>query len=211
MNSEMKIPRKSRELKRSRLRNAYRMNLETEYNSGKSVLQLIELKMYAELTRNRKCKKLGIKSLSDNKTGQGQVDSTTTTLTISALQTEFENASVDSEKPTVGYATRANYNRYYNLLQPQQRFTDDEMARGGFMNLMFNGVPMISDSHCPTNHLFFLNEKHLWLFYHPERNISAEPYQKPINQQVKVSRILWMGAYGSSNNRYHAKFSALAA
>jgi hypothetical protein len=78
-------------------------------------------------------------SQSTNSWWQGKVDSTSTTLTLSALQTQYENASVDSEKPTVGMATRANYNRYYNLLQPQQRFTDDTTARGGFQNLMFNG------------------------------------------------------------------------
>ena len=150
-------------------------------------------------------------SQSDNSWWRGQVDSTSTTLTIGAMNTVYENCSIDSEKPTVAVCTRTNYTRYYNLLQPQQRFTDSETARGGFQNLMFNGIPVISDSHCPANHLFFLNEKHLWLFHHPERNFSMEPYQKPLNQQVKVSRILWMGAFGSSNNRLHGKLSALTA
>lgn len=150
-------------------------------------------------------------SQSTNSWWQGQVDSTTTTLTISALNTVYENASIDSEKPTVAMATRTNYVRYYNLLQPMQRFTDSETARGGFNNLLFNGIPFISDSHCPANHVFFLNENHLWLCYHPERNFSSEPFQKPLNQQVKVSRILWMGAFGSSNNRLHGKLSGLTA
>jgi len=150
-------------------------------------------------------------SQTTNSWWQGQVDSTTTTLTLSALQTQFENASVDSEKPTVVVGTRANYNRYYNLLQPQQRFTDSETAKGGFQNLMFNGVVFLSDSHVPTNHVFMLNEKHLYLWYHPKRNFYATPFQAPINQEVKVSRILWMGSFGSSNNRYHAAFTALAA
>lgn len=142
---------------------------------------------------------------------RGQVDSTTNTLTISALNSQYESAVVGEEKPTIGCTTRANYVRYYNVLQPMQRFTDSETAKGGFQNLMFNGIPLVSDSHCPTAHLFFLNEKHLWLCYHPERNFSAEPFLKPINQQVKTSRILWMGALGSSNNRLHAKFSGITA
>ncbi len=150
-------------------------------------------------------------SQSDNSFWRGQVDSTSTTLTIGALNTVYENCSIDSEKPTLAVGTRTNYVRYYNLLQPQQRFTDSETAKGGFQNLMFNGVPFISDSHCPANHVFMLNEKHLWLFYHPERNFAMEPYQKPLNQQVKVSRLLWMGAFGSSNNRLHGKLSALTA
>ena len=59
--------------------------------------------------------------------------------------------------------------------------------------------------------VFFLNEKHLHLCYHPEMNFMNEPFQKPVNQRVKVSRIVWMGAFGSSNNRLHGKMSALTA
>jgi hypothetical protein len=150
-------------------------------------------------------------SQSTNSWWSGIVDSTTTTQTISAMNAVYENASVDNEKPTVGIGTRTVYTRYYNLLQPMQRFSDSDTAKGGFQNLMFNGIPILSDSHCPANHLFFLNEKHLWLCYHPERNFAAEPFQKPLNQQVKVSRILWMGAFGSSNNRLHGKLSGLTA
>ncbi len=142
---------------------------------------------------------------------QGIVDSTTATQTIAAMNTVYENASIDNEKPTVGIGTRTIYTRYYNLLQPQQRFTDSETAKGGFSNLMFNGIPILSDSHCPASHLFFLNEKHLHLCYHPEMNFTNEPFQKPVNQRVKVSRIVWMGAFGSSNNRLHGKMSALTA
>lgn len=68
-----------------------------------------------------------------------------------------------------------------------------------------------SDSHCPASDMYFINESHLLLFYHPKRNMAMEPFQKPINQQVKVSRVLWMGALGSSNNRLHGVLSAVTA
>lgn len=150
-------------------------------------------------------------SQATNSWWQAQVDDSTTTLTLSALNALFEDAKVDSEQPTVAMATRAIYNSYYNLLQPAQRFMDSDTAKGGFQSLMFNGIPVISDSHVPSSHLFLLNEKHLHLWYHPKRNFSLEPWQKPLNQQVKVGRILWMGAFGSSNNRYHGKLSAITA
>ena len=41
----------------------------------------------------------------------GQVDSSSTTLSLSALQTQFNAASVDNDVPSVIMATRANYNR----------------------------------------------------------------------------------------------------
>lgn len=141
---------------------------------------------------------------------QGQVDSSTTTLSLSAMNTLYEQASVDNEKPDYLVGTRAVYGYYYDLLTPVQRFVDAESAKGGFVSLQFNGVPLVSDSHCPSSHLFMINLKHLHLFYHPKRNMSMEPFQKPIAQQVKVGRVLWMGALGSSNNRLHAKMSAVA-
>jgi len=148
-------------------------------------------------------------SQSANSWWQAQVDSSTTTLSISAMNSVFQDCSVDSEIPDYIVTTRSIYNAYYALLQPQQRFASEDEAKGGFSSLMFNGKPVVHDSHCPANHMFMLNLSHLHLFYHPKRNISFEPFQKPINQQVKVSRFLWMGALGSSNNRLHGLLSGI--
>ncbi len=142
---------------------------------------------------------------------QGQVDSATTTFSIAALQTVFNSCSIDSDQPTVIYATRANYNRYYGSLQPQQRFMDSDSAKGGFSSLMFNGVPFIADSHCPTSHIFLINENHLHLFVHKDADMKSTPWQKPLNQDTRSLQVLFMGALGSSNNRLHGKLSAVAA
>lgn len=142
---------------------------------------------------------------------QGQVDSSTTTLSLAALQTQFNNASINNEHPTVAMATRTLYNSYYGLLQPQQRFMDSETAKGGFTSLMFNGIPFIAGSKVPSNHVFLVNENYLHLYVHRERDFKYEDFERVQNQDVELARILWMGALGSSNNRMHAKFSALTA
>ncbi len=76
---------------------------------------------------------------------------------------------------------------------------------------MFNGIPLIADSYAPASHLFFLNENYLHLFAHKDEDMRFEPFQKPINQNVKVAKVYWMGAFGSSNNRLQGKLSALTA
>lgn len=149
-------------------------------------------------------------SQSSNSWWQGKVDSSTTVLSISAMQTIHTQCTVDNDSPTVGVATRTVYDLYYNLLQPQQRFADSDVAKGGFSSLMFNGVPIIADSHCPSAHLFFLNEDYLHLWVHKDEDMRMEEFAKPINQAVKVGKIYWMGAMGSSNNRLHGKFPAIA-
>jgi len=140
-----------------------------------------------------------------------QVDSTTTTLSLAAMQTVFNNCSVNSEAPTVAMATRAIYNRYYALLQPQQRFMDKETANGGFSSLMFNGIPLIVGSKVPTNNLMFINENYFSIYVHKDEDMRFEAFQKPVSQNLRTAKIYWMGAVGSSNNRMHGKLSAITA
>lgn len=140
-----------------------------------------------------------------------QVDSTTTTLTLASMQTMYNSLCLNNEQPTVILATRANYNRFYALLQPQQRFMDSDTAKAGFSNLMFNGTPFIVGSKVPTSNIMYLNENYLMLGVHKDEDFRFEPFQKPINQNVKVAKVYWMGMFGSSNNRMHGKQSAVAA
>lgn len=138
-----------------------------------------------------------------------QVDSSTTTLSLAAMQALFNNCSVDNDTPTVGMTTRTVYNAYYSLLQPQQRFQSDGEAKGGFSSLMFNGIPIIVDSHQNSGDLSFINEKYLHLCYHPDENMRFEPWQKPINQNVKAAHLYWAGALCSDNNRMHGGLTAI--
>lgn len=176
------------------------------YNDGSTLNAPVGLRAIVNTTST-----VGGISQTNNSWWASQVDSATTTFSIAALQTQFNACSVDSDQPTVILATRANYNRYYAQLQPQQRFMDSETAKGGFSSLMFNGVPFIADSHAPASHIFILNENYLHLFVHKDEDMRFEPFQKPISQNVKVAKIFWMGALGSSNNRLHGKLSAVAA
>ena len=138
-----------------------------------------------------------------------QVNSSSTVLTLSVLNTLDQLCTIGNDGPSVGLTTRTLYNSLYGLFTPQQRFQDNETAKGGFSSLMINGKAVIVDSHCPANHFAFLNEKYLHLYYHPDENFRFEPFAKPVNQNVKVAKIFWAGALGSSNNRMHGLASAL--
>lgn len=142
---------------------------------------------------------------------QGQVDSTTTTLSLAAMQTLFNLCSIDNDTPTLGVTTRTIYNLYYGLLQPQQRFADTEVGKGGFTSLMFNGIPIVVDSHATASNLYLLNEKYLHVWAHKDEDFRLDPFQRPTNQNVKIAQLYWLGAFGSSNNRMHGKFSGITA
>lgn len=141
----------------------------------------------------------------------GQVDSTTTTLTMSALQTMANLCSEDNDSPTVAVCGKTLYNAYYALLQPQQRFVDSETAKGGFSSLMFNGIPMISDTNATASNLYMLNENYLHLIAHSQEDFRATDFDDLTNQAVKVMKIFWAGVLAVSNPRLQGRFSALTA
>ncbi len=150
-------------------------------------------------------------SQTDNSWWRGQVDSVTTTLGLAAMNTIWTDSSDDKSHPSVVMATRANFNRFYGLLQPQQRFQDNETAKGGFTSLMFNGAPLISDSLAPANHLLFLTEENLHLVVFRKEDMRFTGLKEGEDQNAQKGRIYWMGGFGSSNNRLHGKMSAVAA
>lgn len=148
-------------------------------------------------------------SQTSNSWWQAQMDTTTTTLNLAALQAIDNRCTIGNDMPTVYIGGRSVYNSYYALLQPQQRFMDSETAKGGFTALMFNSKPFIVDSHAPSGYLDALNENYLHLFYHPDEDFRFEAFKRLERQNVKAANIFWAGAFGSSNNRMHGGFTAL--
>lgn len=142
---------------------------------------------------------------------RGVVDSTSTVLTASGLfQSLMGDVTVDADKPTVAICTQDAYDDLFASLQAQQRFVDAKTAEAGFTNIIVNGVPVIVDSHCPTGHLFLLNENYLKLVVHKDENFRFEPFIKPANQNVSLAKVYFAGAVVGSNCRMNAMATAIA-
>ena len=118
----------------------------------------------------------------------GALDTTTAVLTIPAMQAVFGAATDGARHPTLILTTQANYNRFSNLVQPQQRFPsepagqDEQLAKAGFTNLLFNNVPVVVDSHCNANHIYFLNEDYILIA------VSPRAYSAIDDRLIPVSR-----------------------
>jgi hypothetical protein len=79
-----------------------------------------------------------------------QEDSTTTTMTLNALNNLFGSCTTGGRAPTLIIGTRANYIRYQNLNVTIQQFptapgrcVDQQFAAAGFDHLVFNNVPWL--------------------------------------------------------------------
>lgn len=141
---------------------------------------------------------------------RGQTDATTTAVTIAAIEALYGQCTVGNDKPSVILTTQAIFDDYHGLVQPQERFVDEETASAGFTNLAFRSVPVIVDNHCPTYYMFLLNESYIRLLAHKDENFRFEPFTKPINQNVACAKIYWAGELVVSNPRMSGMFSALA-
>lgn len=154
----------------------------------------------------------------------GALDTTTTTLTLASMQTVFGAATDGARHPTLLVGTQANYNRYWNLNQVHQRFPtepmgqDEQLAKAGFTNLLFNNVPFAVDSHCNTSRagttgdsLYYLNEEYIELVVSPRADMKLEDFQQPVNQDAMTAKLLWAGNLIFSNVKRQGLQSALTA
>jgi hypothetical protein len=119
------------------------------------------------------------------------------------------DCTVGGDSPTVLPTTQDIYDIILGLLQPQQRFQEADTANAGFQNVLIHGKPVIVDNHCPSSHLFLLNEEYINFTVHTRENFRFEPFQKPINQNVSSAKIYWAGALCGNNCRMQGKFGAI--
>lgn len=76
---------------------------------------------------------------------------------IGNWRTAYLNASEGSVQPHAIYTTYDIFSSYEGVLQPQERFTNSNIADGGFQQLAFKGIPVFPDSKCPSGETYFLN------------------------------------------------------
>lgn len=152
-----------------------------------------------------------------------QVDSTTATLTASALQSLFGNVSEGGRHPTLIASRQEQYNRFWAINQLNQDFPsqpsghDEQLASAGFTNQLFNGVPWIVDSHvfdgpnASNSSIVMLNEDYIWIAVSPRADFYLTPFQEPVNQDAMVAKMLWAGNMVMPNTQRQGKMTNVSA
>jgi hypothetical protein len=152
-----------------------------------------------------------------------QDDSTTATLTATALQSLFGNVAEGGRHPTVIASRQEQYNRFWALNALNQDFpsqpagSDVQLASAGFTNQLFNGVPWIVDSHvfdgpnANNSAIVMLNEDYLYMAVSPRADFYLTPFQEPVNQDAMVAKMLWAGNLIVPNTQRQGKMSNVSA
>ncbi len=187
-----------------------------------SLLNTLGTDLQGSNSTGKKLDGLGL-MLDDTSTSYGGISSTdfsgwaaivhlisSNTLSLFELQKMQGRATISGDHPTVNVTGQPLYDKFWSLVQPDQRFVDSKMADAGFGGLKFNGVPIVVDSHVSgsgygsaDNFWQMLNEGYLDFVTHSKINFKVVPIPQVKDQDVKMVRIFWAGNLVCSARRMH--------
>ena len=120
-------------------------------------------------------------------------------LTQATMANVYNSVSVGNDQPTIIITTQLLYEAYEALLEGQIRYTDTDVADGGFQNLLFKGAPVTFDNAATAGQMMFLNTKYLQLVAHSDVWFKPTPFVRPTNQDAVFSQLLCYGQLTCSN------------
>lgn len=138
-------------------------------------------------------------------------DTTTTVLTLAAMNSLYRTIMDGPDAPTIVVTTDAIMGYYYNISTPLQRYVNTDTAKSGFTTLEFNGIPLYADKACTASTIYMLNEDHLWLAVHKDEDMRYKAAQEPLNQAVSLGQVFWYGNLVTDSRRRQGVMTAIAA
>jgi hypothetical protein len=126
--------------------------------------------------------------------------------------------------PNLFIADRKVFELYEAALWAKYQNPSYQKADFPFDSLNFHGHPLVFDEFVPDmsgqtvtaipvdahGSIFFINTKFFSVHYDAETNFINTPFQKPENQDAKVSHIMWYGASAVSNKRKQGVMGSIA-
>jgi len=141
----------------------------------------------------------------DNSWWRSQVQNVGGAITLAKMATSYNDASVGNDQPTIIITGQAQYEAYEGLLDGQIRYTDTDMADGGFQNLLFKGCPITFDGTLEgEGKMYMLNTKYLQLVAHSDVWFKPTPFVRPTDTDAVYSQILCYGNLTTSNRARQA-------
>jgi len=138
-------------------------------------------------------------------------ENTAGALTLAQMATAYNTVSVGSDHPDLILTTRALFEKYESLLQPQLRYTDTKTADAGFQNLLFKAAPVVYDTAAPAGNMFFINSKYLTLVGHSGKWFAQTEFVRPENLDARYALIMCYGNLTCRNRKKQGKLTAKTA
>ena len=185
------------------------------FQTQETIIENMNTMLFGNGTGNSNKDWLGLSALVGSTGSPGGIDATdadnswwrsavtnqgSSAITLASMATLYNNCSVGNDQPTIGITGQNQYEAYEALLVDQIRYTDTDMADGGFQNLLFKGCPLTFDGTLAgEGKLYFLNTKYLQLVAHSDVWFKPTPFVRPTNQDAVFSQLLCYGELTTSN------------
>lgn len=120
---------------------------------------------------------------------------------FSQLRTMYLTISEGNDFPTNIMTTQLLYASLDALFEQRQRFMDPQIANQGFVTISFENAPIMFDRNCPTGFIYVLNMKYITLYKLGSDWFKMSDWLEPINQDVRVKKIILRGELACSNRK----------
>lgn len=144
-----------------------------------------------------------------------RVDTTAEPLTFQVMQKIRRLASIDDNmegKPNIYITTEELKDAFESSLQQQARYSDAKLVNAGFDNILFGGMPVVSDNKQAPGVVDGLNLRFLEIKTHVKYNFTKPKWANPIDQpDTAVGFIRWSGQLVCKNRKAHARHTNLTA
>lgn len=141
-------------------------------------------------------------------------DATVEDFTFTTLQKIRRSASIDDDmegKPNLYITTEVLKDYFENSLQTQSRYSNAKLVEAGFDNILFGGMPVVTDNKVAAATCYALNTNFLDIVTHKDYN-----FPKPIWREAAANdpeRMIayekWSGNLICSNRKAHSVHTAL--
>jgi len=116
-----------------------------------------------------------------------------------------------SKKPNLGITTEVLKDGYERTLQTQQRFSDQDLVKAGFDNIMHKRAPIVADDNQTAGYLDALNLNFLKIKTHQDYNFTEPKWEYDREQpDAKTANTRWVGQLVCSNRKAHCRHTNLS-
>ncbi len=131
--------------------------------------------------------------------------------TMQYLRRNCATGNDTDNKPDLYLTTETLKDAFENSLQAAQRHSNPELVKAGFDNIEFGGVPVVADDKCASGYVHGFNWPYLYMIVHEDFNFTHPKWQRPTNQEVYTTQIIWGGSFGTSQRRAQGRLTGVTA
>ena len=153
--------------------------------------------------------------IAENDMAQWKANAITTSEAISfkVMQAIWRTPAIGvaaSKKPNLAITTETLKDGYERTLQTQQRFSDQDLVRAGFDNILHKRAPVVADDNQTAGYLDALNLNYLKIMTHQDYNFTEPKWEYDKEQpDAKTANTRWIGQLVCTNRKAHCRHTGL--